>query len=150
NTQTAGLQALAATRRRWQVYRPGLPGVAAFVDQALDYLEAALARCEGADLVTVHGDICNANWLLSADDRLYIIDTDMLHWDDPAADLGPLLWWYYPPEQRARFLAAAGYGDSVGLRERLRLRTALHCMSITLPRANSFDSFDPAAFPAAL
>ena len=74
----------------------------------------------------------------------------MLALDDPAHDMGALLWWYYPPPLRGRFLAVAGYADSPDLRARMRARMALHCLSIVLPREQSFDRFDPARFPEQL
>ena len=104
----------------------------------------------GAGLVASHNDICNANWLLTPTGDLYLVDLDTLSLDDPALDLGATLWWYYPPELRPRFLAAAGYPDSPGLRQRMRARMALHCLSILRPRPGSFDRFDPHAFAGRL
>ena len=63
--------------------------------------------------------------------------------DDPALDIGTLLWWYYPPELRQRFLDIAGYKYDDEFRLRMRVRMAMHCLSITLPREGSFDSFNP-------
>jgi hypothetical protein len=146
----AGLARLAAVRARWEYWRPRVPAVAAFVDGALARLGAEIADFAGAGLVAAHGDICNANWLLTPAGRWYLVDLETLAWDDPAADLGPLLWWYYPPALRPRFLARAGYAADAGLARRLRARLALHCLAITLPRPNSWDRFDPAGYPTAL
>jgi hypothetical protein len=63
--------------------------------------------------------------------------------DDPALDMGALLWWYYPPELRQRFLDIAGYPYNDEFRFRMQVRMAMHCLSITLPRESSFDSFNP-------
>jgi len=63
----------------------------------------------GAGLVSSHNDICNANWLIAADGQVYLVDLEAMSLDDPAQDMGALLWWYYPPESRRTFLEIAGY-----------------------------------------
>ena len=70
--------------------------------------------------------------------------------DDPALDLGAILWWYYPPELRPEFLAIAGCPDDAYFRERMRVRMAVHNLNILLPRPGSFDRFDPHGFAADL
>jgi hypothetical protein len=146
----AGLRMLAGVRRRWEEHKAQVPTVAPFVDSALDQLAAEMAAFGGTGLVAAHNDICNANWLLTPQGRLYIVDLEAMALDDPAADVGALLWWYYPPALRPRFLAVAGYADDPAFPARMRTRMALHCLSITLPRAGSYDGFDPAGYPAAL
>jgi hypothetical protein len=146
----AGLRMLAQLRRRWEYHKKHVPDVAAFVDEALAQLAEEVEEFSGEGLVASHNDICNANWLLTQDGRFYLVDLDMLALDDPANDLGALLWWYYPPALRGRFLTIAGYVDSPELRARMRARMTLHCLSIMLPREQSFDRFDPARFPEQL
>ena len=90
-----------------------------------------------------HGDICNANWLFTSDSRIYLLDFESMSMDDPAFDMGALLWWYYPPELRQRFLDIAGYRYDEELKFRMRIRMAMHSLNITLPREQSFDRFDP-------
>ena len=70
--------------------------------------------------------------------------------DDPALDMGALLWWYYPPELRQRFLGIAGYRYDDEFKFRMRIRMAMHCLDITLPRERSFDSFDPNTYHESL
>jgi hypothetical protein len=146
----AGLRMLAGVRRRWEAHKAQVPAVAGFIDSALDRLAAEMAAFVGTGLVAAHNDICNANWLLTPQGRLYIVDLEAMALDDPAADVGALLWWYYPPALRPRFLLMAGYADDPAFPARMRVRMALHCLSITLPRAGSYDRFDPARYPAAL
>lgn len=146
----AGVRMLVQLRRRWERCKEQVPGVAAFVDEALAQLAETVAGFGGEGLVVSHNDICNANWLLTPDGRFYLVDLDALALDDPANDLGALLWWYYPPALRSRFLDVAGYVDSPALRSRMQARMALHCLSIMLPRDQSFDRFDPARFPEQL
>jgi thiamine kinase-like enzyme len=146
----AGMQALASLRERWQQYRPQVPESAEFVNTSLDALEGHIDELPGAGLVASHGDICNANWILTPKGRLYLVDLEAMSLDDPALDLGAMLWWYYPEEIWDRFLALAGYESSPDFDQRMQLRLAMHILSITLPRPNSFDSFDPAAYDAAL
>ncbi len=101
---------------------------------------------KGSGLVASHNDICNANWLLAEDGSLYLVDLDSMSRDDPALDIGATLWWYYPPELRPEFLAKAGYGNDPEFKKRMQVRMAMHCLNIALPRADSFDQFEPASF----
>jgi hypothetical protein len=80
--------------------------------------------------------------LLTSSGELYIVDLDMMSMDDPADDVGTLLWWYYPPHFRQRFLEIAGYAQDPGFQERIRVRMPLHLLRITLPRGDSFDKWD--------
>ncbi|HEX2998008.1 MAG TPA: aminoglycoside phosphotransferase family protein [Anaerolineales bacterium] len=139
----AGLQVLNDIRQRWERYKSLVPNVARFVDDSLEYLAQQVNSFSGEGLVSSHNDICNANWLFASDGEIYIIDLDSMSADDPALDLGALLWWYYPPELRGRFLEAAGYRYDDEFKLRMQIRMAMHCLHITLPREESFDEFDP-------
>jgi hypothetical protein len=141
-----GRDAVADVRRRWEVYKEAIPGVAAFVARSLDYLARQVEDFTGSGLVASHNDFCNANLLLTGDGCIYVVDLDAMSMEDPARDVGVTLWWYYPPEMRSRFLQIAGYGDDPQFQRRMRVRTALHCLGITLPRAGSFDRFDPSSY----
>jgi hypothetical protein len=70
--------------------------------------------------------------------------------DDPAHDMGALLWWYYPPELRQQFLDIAGYRYDDEFQYRMRVRMAMHCLNILLPRVGSFDKFDPERYEDSL
>jgi thiamine kinase-like enzyme len=135
---------------KWQRCRGLVPAAAGEVDAGLETLLAQAQALTGTGSAASHNDICNANWLISVDGQVYLIDLDAMTLDDPALDLGAFLWWYFPPERRADFLNTAGYKDSPALRERMRVRLALHCLNILLPRADSFDRFEPDSFEDAL
>jgi thiamine kinase-like enzyme len=139
----AGLQVLNHIRQRWEVYKPQVPQVAGFVDKSLDYITEQINLFPGEGLVASHNDICNMNWLFAPNGRIYIIDLNSMSLDDPALDLGALLWWYYPPKLRGRFLDMAGYRYDDEFKLRMQIRMAMHCLHITLPREQSFDDFDP-------
>jgi len=145
-----GLESLTRIQQRWTYYRAQVPEVAKFVDESLAYLAQQVQCFLGAGLVASHNDICNANWLVSSDGRLYLIDLDLMTLDDPALDVGAILWWYYPPELRQRFLEIAGYDNDEAFQFRMHIRMAMHCLSITLPREQSFDKFDPTSFDRSL
>ena len=146
----AGLEALAHLQNKWERYRPQVPEVADFIDESLDDLRQQVLNFQGTGLVTSHNDICNANWLVSTDGHLYLIDLESMSLDDPAFDLGATLWWYYPPKLRRIFLTKAGYINDATFEQRMQVRMAMHCLSITLPRENSFDQFIPASFAESL
>jgi hypothetical protein len=146
-----GLAALNGVRLRWESWQAQVPAATvAFVDTSLAHLAQEIAAFPGGGLVPAHSDICNANWLLTPDGHLYLLDLEAMALDDPATDLGALLWWYYPPDQRPAFLALAGIPDDAALRHRMQVRMALHCLAITLPRPGSWDAFDGLAYDAAL
>jgi len=146
----AGLRALDQLREKWERYKTQVPKVAGFVDNSLDYLTQQVCLFSSEGLVASHKDICNANWLLTSDGKIYIVDFESMSMDDPALDMGALLWWYYPPELRQRFLDLAGYRYDDEFRHRMRVRMAMHCLNITLPREQSFDRFNPNNYNASL
>jgi len=144
--QDAGLRALKCLHHKWGWYKAQVPKVTEFVDESLGNLAKQIEQFSGEGLVASHGDICNANWLFALDGKIYIIDFDSMSVDDPALDIGALLWWYYPPELRESFLKVAGYRYDDEFRLRTRVRMAMHCLDILLPREESFDRFDPNGF----
>ena len=135
----AGLLALDRLRQKWERHKAQVPYVAGFVDESLEQIEKQINQFSGEGLVVSHGDICNANWLFTSDGKIYLIDFDLMKMDDPALDMGALLWWYYPPELRESFLEAAGYRYDDAFRSRMQVRMAMHCLDILLTRENSFD-----------
>ena len=146
----AGVRALNRLRQKWERYKGQVPQVIEFVDSSLRHLAGQVNLFSGEGLVLSHGDICNANWLFASDGKIYILDFESMSMDDPALDIGALLWWYYPPELRQRFLEIAGYPCDEEFKFRMRIRMAIHCLNITLPREGSFDRFDPNTYPEAL
>jgi aminoglycoside phosphotransferase (APT) family kinase protein len=120
--------------------------VANDVDQALARLQQEIQDFVGSGLVASHNDICNGNWLISSDGKVYLVDLEAMSLDDPAHDMGSLLWWYYPPDLRPEFLASAGYRYDESFQHRMRVRMGLHCLDILLPRVGSFDRFHATTF----
>jgi hypothetical protein len=141
-----GLAAARRIRHKWERYRAHVPAVADEIDGTLARLEQEVQGFAGSGLVASHNDICNGNWLIASDETVYLVDLEAMSLDDPAHDMGSLLWWYYPPELRPGFLEIAGYPYDEPFRSRMRVRMALHCLDILLPRAGSFDTFDAHSF----
>lgn len=146
NFRDAGMGTLDEICRKWEPLKKLVPNDASFVDDSIALIREQLSGFKGSGLVASHNDICNANWLLFDDGKLYLIDLDSMSRDDPALDIGATLWWYYPPELRPRFLEITGYLDDAEFQERMRVRMAMHYLNIELPRPNSYDKFDPALF----
>jgi thiamine kinase-like enzyme len=138
-----GLHALHQLRQRWEQYKGQVSHMAAFVENSLEYLAQQVNLFTTKGLVASHSDICNANWIFTDDGKIYLIDLDSMTMDDPALDLGALLWWYYPPELRRPFLTIAGYPYDEEFRFRMQIRRTIHFLQITLPREQSFDRFTP-------
>jgi hypothetical protein len=147
---SAGLEALGCLQQKWERYRSQVPALAGFVDESLADLRQQVMAFQGSGLVASHNDICNANWLISSDGQLYLIDLDSMALDDPALDIGATLWWYYPPGLRNGFLAVAGYSNDDSFMQRMQVRMAMHCLNILLPRPGSFDEFEPDSFAGSL
>jgi hypothetical protein len=146
----AGIRSMNSLRQTWERHKEQVPMVAEFVDQGLGFLTEQVAQFSDEGLVASHGDICNANWLFTSNGKVYLVDFDSMCMDDPAFDLGALLWWYYPPELRQRFLDIAGYTYDDEFKFHMRVRMAMHCLGILLPREGSFDRFDPENFRESL
>src|SRR6266498_3976284 len=142
--------ALNHLRQKWNRDKAQIPTVAEFVENGLEYLNQHVNLFSSAGLVASHNDICNANWLFTSDREIYIVDFESMSMDDPALDMGALLWWYYPPELRRRFLDILRYPHNDEFKFRMQVRMAMHCLNIILPRVNSFDVFDPGRFSKSL
>jgi thiamine kinase-like enzyme len=145
-----GLESLARLQQKWERYRPQVPKAADFIDQSLDEIGQQVGHFQGTGLVASHNDICNANWLIGPEGQLYLLDLESMALDDPAVDIGATLWWYYPPGMRENFLKITGYFNDMEFERRMQVRMAMHCLSIILPREDSFDRFDPASFSESL
>jgi len=139
----AGLRALDHLHQKWEHDKTQVPIIAEFVDNSLEHLTQQVNLVSSEGLVTSHNDICNSNWLFTSDEKIYILDFESMSMDDPALDMGALLWWYYHPELRQRFMDIAGYPYDDEFKFRMRVRMAMHCLNITLPRDQSFDRFKP-------
>jgi aminoglycoside phosphotransferase (APT) family kinase protein len=146
----AGLESLACIQQKWERHKSEVPEVSEFIYESLDYLRGQVMDFQGAGLVASHNDICNANWLISTEGQLYLIDLESMSLDDPAVDIGATLWWYYPPGLRKSFLTKAGYINDTTFERRMQVRMAMHCLNIRLPREQSFDKFDPSCFAESL
>ncbi len=145
-----GYEVLGEVERRWKKHELEVPVFAEYVNEKIAYLKSQIDQFTGEGLVASHNDICNANWLLSSDENLYLLDYESMTLDDPAFDLGAILWWYYPPDLREEFLRMAGYNNDESFRDRMRIRMAVHNLNIIIPREKSFDRFTTETFGEAL
>ncbi len=145
-----GLESLAHIQQKWERHKSKVPSVADFIDESFAYIRQEIKGFQGTGLVASHNDICNANWLISTDGQLYLIDLESMSLDDPAVDIGATLWWYYPPELREKFLIMTGYINDTAFEKRMQVRMAMHCLNIILPREESFDEFDADSFDESL
>jgi len=76
---------------------------------AEEWLATHQPALQDADLVPTHGDISPKNFLITSH-GLLMVDWEDVALADPIRDLGPLLWWYFPPR------AWPGFMDSYGTR----------------------------------
>lgn len=148
--RSAGLDAFTQLEQRWRRFKHLVPSSAVFVEKSLSQIKTQIDQMQGGGLVASHNDPCNGNWLISADGTVYLLDFESMSRDDSALDLGALLWWYYPPHLRGDFLSLAGYAKDATIWLRMRIRMAMHCLNIILPREHSFDGFDASGFEDSL
>jgi len=145
-----GIQIINDIEERWEQYKTMVPIFAEYVDQNIHSLKDQVGQFKERGLVASHNDVCNGNWLVTPDGIIYLLDYDSMSLDDPALDLGAILWWYYPPEMREEFLRIAGYNNDEEFRYRMRIRMAIHNLNIIIPRKDSFDPFRANTFDKAL
>jgi thiamine kinase-like enzyme len=139
--EDVGKEILEEIEDRWEEYKSRVPAYTEYVDQSIQYLNEQISQFTESGLVASHNDVCNGNWLVTADGRIYLLDYESMSLDDPALDLGAILWWYYPPEMRDDFLRVAGHRNDDEFRNRMRIRMAIHNLNIVIPRKNSYDRF---------
>jgi 5-methylthioribose kinase len=83
------------------------------VPEAAPFLNDLIAATRARPLTLVHGDYSPKNVLVQGD-RLVLLDHEVIHWGDPAFDLGFALTHllskaHHLPEHRPAFLAAADH-----------------------------------------
>ncbi len=83
-----------------------------------------------AELVPTHGDISPKNFLITPR-GLIMIDWDDVALADPMRDLGPLLWWYFPPEEWPAFMESYGMRLTPALTGRVYWWAACISLDIT-------------------
>jgi len=145
-----GLESINRVEQRWKKYRSQVPRTTEYVDEKIVYLKEEVSIFPGSGLVASHNDICNGNWLISNNGIIYLLDYEGMSLEDPALDIGAILWWYYPPEMRNEFLEINGHDQDESFRNRMRVRMAIHNLYIIIPRENSFDRFSADKFEEAL
>ncbi|RWZ60865.1 phosphotransferase [Halobacillus fulvus] len=87
--------------------------------QAIKFLEDLVVDVRHDVHVVCHCDTNHNNWLLSANDQLYLIDWDNAMVADPALDLGMLLYSYIPEERWDQWLDQYGIKPDENLYKRM-------------------------------
>lgn len=68
----------------------------AFIGEIITYLQATATFAERGKKTVCHGDINRKNFLLAEDNRLYLVDWEMVKIADPMLDLTQVLVQYIP------------------------------------------------------
>jgi 5-methylthioribose kinase len=148
NGQAAALAPLLANRSFFETLRlePYYLYAGTQASAAAAFLAALVEETRGVGLAAVHGDYSPKN-VLVAEGRLILLDHEVIHWGDPAFDVGfsmthLLSKAHHVVAQRAAFLAAARhywatYSAIVGERfgARFEARAARHLAACLLARA---------------
>lgn len=103
--------------------RPGLR-------KAEEWLASHQSALADEALVPTHGDISPKNFLITSH-GLLMVDWDDVALADPLRDLGPLLWWYFPPLEWPGFLERYGTGFSRALNQRIYWWAACISLDVT-------------------
>lgn len=69
-----------------------------FLNQVVSYLDRTLHYVKGAKYAVCHGDLNRKNFILTNDDRLYLVDWEMVKIADPISDISMILVKYVNPE----------------------------------------------------
>ncbi|WP_206659669.1 phosphotransferase family protein [Halobacillus litoralis] len=99
------------------------------IHQAIKYLEKNVHDVHHDVHVVCHCDTNHNNWLLSADDRLYLIDWDNAMVADPALDLGMLLYTYIPADYWKNWLQEYGVVPDSPMHERMKWYSVSQALS---------------------
>lgn len=95
------------------------------IDKALSFLHGTVGQIQFSSRVVCHCDVNHNNWLLGADDHLYLIDWDNAVVADPALDLGTLLYEYVEKSRWRIWLEQYG----LDMDENFRLRMHWYTMA---------------------
>jgi aminoglycoside phosphotransferase (APT) family kinase protein len=111
-----------------------LPDLRGYVQWFGPQIQVNLAAFRGQRVAPVHGDLNDGNWLITPDNRAYLLDWERARWDDPALDVGMLLHWYVPARLWAAFAQAYTRAtphrvDPDALLARAGVRYALHAVA---------------------
>ncbi|MBA9026242.1 thiamine kinase-like enzyme [Peribacillus huizhouensis] len=90
------------------------------IQQTLYFLQENLSLIECDDKVVCHCDVNHNNWMITKENKLYLIDWDGAMIADPAIDLGILLNSYIPREQWGPWLSRYGVDLEPGLLLRMK------------------------------
>lgn len=79
-----------------------------YLTRVFRFLEDHLPEYSTNEYCVCHGDVNHKNWLLSTEDRLYLVDWDSVMFGDPAIDVGTILGRYVPLKEWNTWLKAYG------------------------------------------
>ncbi|WP_260412280.1 phosphotransferase family protein [Alkalihalobacillus sp. TS-13] len=98
------------------------------IEPYLDYLSTHIGEVQTDQFVVCHGDVNHNNWLISDQNRLFLIDWDGAMIADPALDLAMLLYWYVPDEEWDQWLRSYG----IPLTRSLKIRMHWYIVAQTI------------------
>ncbi|WP_028274924.1 phosphotransferase family protein [Atopococcus tabaci] len=90
------------------------------LEEAARYLEDSIFVVDEENMSVCHGDVYRKNWLLSDNQKLYLVDWDSAILADPALDLGMLLGRYVPKEEWGNWISSYGAEWTEQLSQRVK------------------------------
>ena len=99
-----------------------------FLSEVLNYLKETLPLVLEAGKTVCHGDLDRRNFLL-ANDKLYLIDWEMVRLADPVSDLTMILTQYIPVHQWGEWLDMYGLQLSTNIYQRIEWYALMNCLN---------------------
>lgn len=90
------------------------------LSEAGRYLQETMVNLDEENMSVCHGDVYRKNWLLSENQKLYLVDWDSAILADPAFDLGMLLGRYVSEQEWENWILSYGEEWSSQLSERVK------------------------------
>ena len=82
------------------------------------------------DYVVCHGDLNHNNFLVSADEQLYLVDWDNVRVADPLSDITLLLVQYFSPSDWMEWFEAYDFNINESFYKRVRWYSILNCLCL--------------------
>ena len=82
------------------------------------------------DYVVCHGDLNHNNFLVSADEQLYLVDWDNVRVADPLSDITLLLVQYFSPSNWMEWFEAYDFNINESFYKRVRWYSILNCLCL--------------------
>ena len=100
------------------------------LQQVTEYVKNSIASIDDSQKTVCHGDVNRKNFLLDEEDRLYLVDWEMVKIADPFSDISTLLVQYVPHEEWGVWLEQYGLQMNDNMERRLEWYSMMVCLCL--------------------